>query len=114
KGLLDTNPKTRFTAKQALQASCFHGLGNTQQVEAFEELRRETFAQHRGIETSQVNLSNYEWVRKMAPEEEKAQKYQSTSNQEFYGYELTPEGYQLTPDHVTAGSSSSSGHQLTP
>ncbi|NGX43298.1 MAG: Serine/threonine-protein kinase StkP [Chlamydiae bacterium] len=38
KGLLDPNPKTRLSADEALQASCFKGLSDTTKQHVFEDL----------------------------------------------------------------------------
>ncbi len=113
KGLLDTNPEKRLTAKQALQASCFHGVDKTEQESAFEDFRKETVAQLRRVESRQVNLRDYEWAIKKTPEEESSQANSAEQNQQFNTCAFTPSLYQLTPGHVTA-SSSSSGYQLTP
>ena len=108
RGLLDVNPETRLTAQEALGAPCFKGLNNTLQERVFEDLRKETFAQHGGVEGDEVDLRDYGRIAQMAPERETARVYLSERNQQFYGYSLTPSHvsprYQLTPDHVKAPS----------
>ncbi|NGX42116.1 MAG: Serine/threonine-protein kinase PknH [Chlamydiae bacterium] len=121
--LLDSNPKTRLSAQEALQAACFKGLNETLRSKVFEDLKKEKLALQSGRKEEVVDLRDYDAVakvemKKKAYDTEKQKQYYDVGNE--YGgkarsgkeesgkglnYGLTPgeEGeskYKLTPEDV--------------
>ncbi len=105
KGLLDPNPRTRLTAKEVLQASCFQDLKRDIQAHLFEDLRKEKFVQEEGMEKQDLDISNYGWIAnvtraaldsagKEAVYESQAQRQKE---QGAHHYVTRPESYLLTP-----------------
>ncbi|NGX42656.1 MAG: Serine/threonine-protein kinase PknH [Chlamydiae bacterium] len=123
KGLLDPNLATRFTSREALEASCFKWLNKTLQEKVFEDLKREKLAQNIGMKKEELDIGDYVGVAQAAILERGQKIYDSENYQQFYGvtrndreqvspedvrlgktqdYEFSPEGqgveYLFTPD----------------
>ncbi len=97
KGLLDPNPKTRFSAKEALQAPCFKGLNKTTQAHIFENMRAEKFIQATGKKREEIDLGNYHHAVAAFLDEEK-RVYDTHDHRKHY----RTEGDDFTPDGVVS------------
>ncbi len=96
KGMLDPNPKTRFTAKHALKASCFEGLNAKTKAPIFEDMRAEKLVQATGKSRDEIDLRNYHHV-SAALEDEKRGVYDSCEHQKHYRFD------GFTRDIVSSG-----------
>ncbi len=83
KGLLNPNPKARFTATRALEAPCFKGLNKTTQTHIFEDMRAEKFIQATGKKREEIDLGNYQNAVAAFDDEEK-KVYYSEEYQQHY------------------------------
>ena len=111
KGLLDPHSATRYTAREALEASCFKGLDKTHQASVFEDLKREEIAQNTTAKKEEVDLSHYGGIAQALMKREMPAIYESEQHQHHYhmeGYGPVPtavtgaEHYQAPPENPTA------------
>ena len=87
KGLLDPHSATRYTAREALEASCFKGLDKTHQASVFEDLKREEIAQNTTAKKEEVDLSHYGGIAQILMKREMPSIYESEQHQQHYDME---------------------------